>query len=172
MNTNLEAILEKAKEIENNTNIIYEKGRLSVVSNVDCLKGQASDTIVSIKDVSPIEHNIVVQAFMDASIGDVKMKVLGKNLIDWNDASKWVMDWGAKNKRGYLLPIVQGQQICVTFGANDSNDVPQYFYLSSCDAEGKVNGLCTFTGDKTSVFYKKYSFTPQLGFSYYLYPGA
>lgn len=102
----------------------------------------------------------------------VKVKVLGKNLIDWKDASKWVMDWGVKNKRGYLLPIVQGQQICVTFGANDSNDVPQYFYLSSCDAEGKVNGLCTFTGDKTSVFYKKYSFTPQLGFSYYLYPGA
>ena len=95
MSANLEAILAKANKIKDNTEIVYEKGRLSVVSNVNCLKGQISGSIISIKDVSPVEHDIEVQVFMDTFIDDIKMKVLGTNLFNLKDRE--VINFGASS---------------------------------------------------------------------------
>ena len=61
MSTNLEAILNKANEIKDNTEKVFKSGQLNVVSSAKCLKGDVSGEVVLVDDVSEIDDNINVR---------------------------------------------------------------------------------------------------------------
>ena len=50
----------KSGEMAEKVDEVYKAGQLSVMASSDALKGSASGEVVSIKDVSPVEHNVGV----------------------------------------------------------------------------------------------------------------
>lgn len=79
MATEFEIVLEKANEIKNNTEAVYNSGQLSIISNAESLKGEVSGTEVCMTDVSPIPHNIDIKL----SNADAKLYRSGKNLLPY-----------------------------------------------------------------------------------------
>ena len=115
----------------------------------------------------------VYDCSVNVNATDVKVKVFGKNLIDWKDASLWKGGWhhSTKEYRGYLLPTKAGITYCISFDVNDKTDIPQNFYLTTYDAEGnKVGSSITFITDK--INYLNRTFKAEKGYSYYIFPAS
>lgn len=64
----------KSGEMPDKINDVFKAGQLDIISNAEALKGSASGSSVTIKDISPVEH-------------DVPCKVGSKNLFDKNNAN-------------------------------------------------------------------------------------
>lgn len=58
MSIDIEQILNSAKTMEDNVYKTYEAGKRSIFTSNECLKGSVSGSIVSMSDVSPVEHNV------------------------------------------------------------------------------------------------------------------
>lgn len=83
------SIAEKLKTVADNMPKVYEKGQLSVFEKSAALTGFVGGEIVSVNDVAPIEHNIMVilgstdENFTEFS--SVKVLQFGKNLLNINN---------------------------------------------------------------------------------------
>ena len=66
---------------------VFNIGQLSVISQSEALKGFAQGEWVTIKDISPVEHDISVNLESDTitDYSSVKLQRLGKNLVNSTD---------------------------------------------------------------------------------------
>ena len=119
MATEFEIVLEKANEIKNNTEKVYNGGQLSVVSNANCLKGEISNTEVYIKDISPIPHNIGIKL----SSEDAKLYRSGKNVLPFPYN-------GTKVARGITF-IDNGDGSLTLNGTNDGSAGSVFYFMHS-----------------------------------------
>lgn len=79
----LKELTDKFEEMINQ----YDEGIIVGKGYVDnnfanALKGTASGNVVTVKDVSPLPHNVTVKALGNTEGGNVNVKVCGKNLFD------------------------------------------------------------------------------------------
>ena len=74
--------------IAENEQRVFNAGQLSVISNAEALKGSASGSSVTIKDISPVEHDVKCTLSGEGiDLSQVKVQRLGKNLFDKNNAN-------------------------------------------------------------------------------------
>lgn len=78
------SIAEKLVTVAENVSKVFNAGQLSVISQSEALKGFANGEVISIKDISPVEHNVKCSVSSDTvqDLSSVKIKRLGKNLFD------------------------------------------------------------------------------------------
>ena len=77
------SIVEKLVTVSENEPKLFNAGRLSVISQSEALKGSASGEIISIKDISPVEHDVKCTLSGEGTdLSQVKVKMLGKNLFN------------------------------------------------------------------------------------------
>jgi hypothetical protein len=78
------SIAEKLITIAENIPKVYNAGQLSVMEASEALKGNVSGNPISIKDVSPIEHNVGVKLSSDTitDFSGTKVSVGGANLLN------------------------------------------------------------------------------------------
>ena len=75
--------------IAENVPKVFNAGQLSVVSQSEALKGSASGSVVALKDVSPVEHNVkcLVSSDTITDLSVVKVNRYGKNLCNTGTAT-------------------------------------------------------------------------------------
>ena len=79
------SIAEKLITIAENEQRVYKAGQMSVLNSAEAFKGSAVGNVVSINDLSPIEHNLKVKLSSDrlTDFSGVKVTVSGKNLFNY-----------------------------------------------------------------------------------------
>lgn len=78
------APLIKSGEMADKVEDVYKAGQFDIMDSFEAFKGNAVGQVVSINDVSPIEHNVGVELSSDpiADFSGVKVSVGGKNLLN------------------------------------------------------------------------------------------
>lgn len=88
------SIVEKLVTVAENVPKVFNVGRLSVISQSEALKGSASGEVISIRDISPVEHDVKCTLSGEGTdLSQVKVKRLGKNLFNgelkiWENANR------------------------------------------------------------------------------------
>ena len=129
-----------AQNDERKADYIKNKPDLDVFSNA--LKGTASGEVVSITDVSPIEHNVAVKLSSDAitDFSTVNVNAYGKNLIN---ADNFVNAQFVKNDDGsYTFTKTSSSNRSTKYiKTSDVIPVGKKIYFSINSVEGTASGL-------------------------------
>lgn len=93
------SIAEKLVTVAENVPKVFNAGKLSVISQSEALKGSVSGSSVTMRDISPVEHNIKCTLSGEGiDLSRVKVQRLGKNLLNAmglasnNNATDYVQD--------------------------------------------------------------------------------
>lgn len=78
----------KSREMPDKINDVFRAGQLGIVSSAEALKGSASGSSVTMRDISPVEHDVKCTLSGEGiDLSQVKVQRLGKNLFDKNNAN-------------------------------------------------------------------------------------
>ena len=78
-------ISEQIKRAKTDYDEVYHAGQLDIISNAEALKGSASGSSVTIKDISPVEHNV-------SCIVEGKNLLNAMEIADYNASTDYVKD--------------------------------------------------------------------------------
>ena len=78
-------ISEQIKRAKTDYDEVYHAGQLDIISNAEALKGSASGSSVTIKDISPVEHNV-------SCIVERKNLLNAMEIASNNDSTDYVKD--------------------------------------------------------------------------------
>lgn len=113
------SIAEKLKTIAENEERVYRAGQISVLESSKALKGSAQGNPITVKDISPIQHNLALSvvsspafaglltgcSFEDTDFGYIRstpfvaaetgQHTIALNLADDSKRGDWVVSWPA-----------------------------------------------------------------------------
>ena len=136
------SIAEKLITIAENEQRVYKAGQMSVLNSAEAFKGSAVGNVVSINDLSPIEHNLKVKLSSDrlTDFSGVKVTVSGKNLFNYEKLmQKYAnLDYEIVNDY-YVTTIALKPNTKYTVKVNGERTGPSAFIAST----NKVNSSLT-----------------------------
>ena len=175
----INGIIEDSQEVQGE--IHYSTEGVNYADDLsNALKETKSGSIVTIRDVSPIPHNMVVNVSGIEDPMSLSVKVKGKNLIDFFNISAQQnitftnSGGGSGTKTGYLLEgLSPGEKYTISFSFNNNRNICNFLYLYDIDENwilqpiGYPNYLTT-----TQVESNPKTFTAAEGHHYLITRGA
>lgn len=172
----INGIIEDSQEVQGE--IHYSTEGVNYADDLsNALKETKSGSIVTIRDVSPIPHNMAVNVSGIEDPMSLSVKVKGKNLIDFFNISTLQnitytnASGNPATKTGYLLEGLEiGEKYTISFSFKDPKNICMYLYLYNVDENWAQQSITYLTS--STIYTNPYTFTALDGHHYFIIRGA
>lgn len=126
----------------------------------NALKGSKSGEVISVSDVSPIEHNLSVKLSSDTitDFSSVNVTRYGKNLCDKNYLAE-KSNWSMLNNSYYSIPIYVGKGVTVTISYQQTLSLGLGMYAAVMTQNTTADALTSWIYHNTVLGYINKSVT-------------